>query len=290
MRSVEHVGGLGVVVDARRAPVVHELREVEVVGTDALASRQDLVGRVGNALLDGLAGNHDLEGARRDHNRRDASGTAHALLHAGRGNVDAPLGAAQVVTRKGGRGVGVEQGAVGVADVAQALERLEHGGGGVASNRADELGRNLLNGGLNLGQLENAAPVLGDHGDVSAHARSNLGKQRAKAASRAHEHLVTGGNGRDERTLNSGTRRAVDHKGLVARRLEAVAQHVLDLAHDLEHVRVELAHGGSGHSREDARVDSGGAGRHKQAVRRVNAADGLDARLEGLVHGSSPVL
>lgn len=102
-----------------------------------------------------------------------------------------------------------------MADVAQALERLQHGGRGVARDGADELGLHLVDGCLDLGELKDVTPLLGDDGDVAAHTRGDLGQQRAKAAGGADEHLVAGGDDGNERALDGGTRGTIDHQGLI---------------------------------------------------------------------------
>ena len=53
--AVQHGGGFGVVVQARIAPVVHDHRQIHVIGGDAHARACHIVGRA-QAVLDVTAG------------------------------------------------------------------------------------------------------------------------------------------------------------------------------------------------------------------------------------------
>ena len=79
-----------------------------------------------------------------------------------------------------------------MAQSAQAVQRLQHGGGGVALADDHQLGRERLKRRLDLCQIKHRAPWRLHHVDVCATALGNLVEQLAEAAEAADQHLVAG--------------------------------------------------------------------------------------------------
>ena len=157
-RRIQHGGGLGVVVEARLAPVVHQHGQIEIVGLDA-RSHWAARSRRGGCRLPRACG--AAPAARRAalkvmgaepggpdrHFCRPAE--AASMLP----GVDREIHAAQ----RGG-GVDVQQAVVAPADRADVLQRLGHGGGGVAVHQGEQLGPVLFDGRLDRLGREHRAP------------------------------------------------------------------------------------------------------------------------------------
>ncbi len=160
-----------------------------------------------------------------------------------------------------------------MTDVAQAFQRLAHGGRGVSLHGGHELGLHLDDGLLDLFEREHLAPWAFDDMHVGVAAFGDLLEQHAETSGAADQHRVSGRDHRHERRLDGGTGGAVHHHGLSIVRFEDGAQHRLHLTHGLEHIRVELADRRLAHRGQHAGIHVGRTWGHEQTVRRIQRFD-----------------
>ncbi len=95
VHRVQHVRGLGVMVEMAGTPVIEDLRQVEIVAADAF--RGDFLRAVRHAGFNALALFHHGHCSVGNGDGRHAGRSAEAFLHAGRGDVDAPFVHSEVV-------------------------------------------------------------------------------------------------------------------------------------------------------------------------------------------------
>ncbi|MOA27828.1 hypothetical protein D3C78_1487280 [compost metagenome] len=81
-----------------------------------------------NPLLHAFATADNLFKLRAERDRRTARWAAQAFLQTGGNRIQPPGVGFQRVTAKRGGGIGVKQHAVTAADIAQLIQRLQHGG------------------------------------------------------------------------------------------------------------------------------------------------------------------
>ena len=89
MHRIQHMRGLGVVIEMSRSPIIEDLRQIEVVAADALLG--DFLHSVCHARLDALALFHHSHRSVGNGDGGHAGWAAKAFLHACRGDVDAPF-------------------------------------------------------------------------------------------------------------------------------------------------------------------------------------------------------
>ena len=155
---VEHGGGLGMVVEAALAPVVHQHREIEVVRADDGSGRVLEAGRP-NAFLHVLSFAHPGFHPLVERDGGTAGRSRETLLKAGGQHVDSPVVHPHVDAAGGGRRVHVEKRAVLAADRADLGERLRHRGGGVAVHDRHHRRPMLAHRGGHLAGLEHRPPT-----------------------------------------------------------------------------------------------------------------------------------
>ena len=134
-----------------------------------------------------------------------------------------------------------------------------------ATMRASGCGRQRR---LDLSHGDRGAPVVVDHDRYAARALHVLDHAPAEGAVAADDHLVARLDEVDEARLHADGARTRHRKRDLVRRLEGVAQELLELLHHPHELGVEVTDRGTGHGLQDPGRHVGGSGPHEGPNRR----------------------
>ena len=158
---------------------------------------------------------------------------------------------------------------MGATNVTDIIQRLEHGGGGVAVADGDDFWPRALDRRLDLLRPEHRAPVRFDDFDLGAAAFGDFHLQPAEAAVDADQHRVAGFDEGDHRRLDPRPRGAVDQQGPGIGGLEHMAPQRHGFRHQGAEPGIELADQRCRHGPQHAGVRVDGPRPHEQAAGRI---------------------
>mmetsp|Transcript_11507 Transcript_11507/g.39301 ORF Transcript_11507/g.39301 Transcript_11507/m.39301 type:complete len:370 (+) Transcript_11507:389-1498(+) len=238
---IQHGDGRRVVVGARGVAVGHHVLadhvHVEVPVLDRL--------RTPRHLLEGA-----LAKGQRGHAGRDAEG----LLAACVGRVNTPAVEEDGHAADGGDRVREQEAVVFAADLRDPFHGLPRAGGGLRVRNPEELGLVLGERRADLVQGEHLAPRAVDARHVVRVPRGHVHRALAEVAIHGAEGHVAVLRQVRMRRFPRRRARAADRDGERVLRLPRVPQQLLGLLHELQEVRIHVAHHGCGHCRVHARM------------------------------------